>query len=134
MPDTENIIRAVEFIGTLNELAENSKNGIVPFSKVTPENRTDYDEAIVYVDSDETASIPCDMEENDIIADRLVDENHNDVISGWGNILSDMCGGTVTAKVTWPDHGKTGKPPYVEIYVEETETRFIVGDGTWYIA
>lgn len=132
MPDTESIIKAVEFIGILNGLARYAKNGIVPFSAVTPERRRDYDEFIVYVDEDETASIPCDMEENDVIADMLVDENHNDAISGYGNILSDVCGGTVTAKVVHADDGD--RTPYVEVCVEETETSIVIDEEGWYLA
>ena len=131
MHDTESILSAVEFIGYLNALARYARNGIVPFSRVTPENRMDYDEALVYVDSEETASIPCDMAEDDVIADMLVDENHNDAISGWGNILSEVCGGTVTAKVVRPDDD--GEMPYVEVYVEETETSIAIDGEGWHI-
>lgn len=131
MYDTESIIRAVEFIGFLNQLAENSKNGIVPFSKITPENRHEYDDAIVYVDG--SGSVPCDMDERDIIADRLVDENHDDMISGWGNILSEVCDGTVTAKVELPNEDGDEGAPYVSIRIDETETDIVVGDGRWCI-
>jgi hypothetical protein len=74
--------RTVELIGYLNDLAEESEDGIRPFSTATPQDKDGLwydDENPVEIDEDDGdtyASYP-------LVSGRLVDELHHDIISTW---------------------------------------------------
>lgn len=105
--------QTIEFIGLLNELAEKTKVGFFPFSKVTFEQG----DGILYDDNnkDNNGKYP-------VIANYSMDELHNDIIS----LYSDENYGAVINAVV------DNEEPYIIITFEANDMVVIVEGGRWY--
>lgn len=66
----------IKFISLLNQLAEKSKNGYIPFSKATAKNKN----CILY-DDESTYS-----NGHPIVCDTCIDEIHHDIIDTYNEI------------------------------------------------
>ncbi len=121
---------AICCIDTLNKLAKMAARGFFPFSMCRMENHADWDDAVVYLD--DASDAPCGMRQYDIIADSLVDKYHHDAVTGWAEILSEFCGGRVTARVKLDTSGQ--RQHYISIENVDAGTEIIVEGGEWYVA
>lgn len=68
----------IKFISLLNQLAEKSKNGYIPFSKATAKNKN----CILY-DDESTYS-----NGHPIVCDTCIDEIHHDIIDTYNEITT----------------------------------------------
>lgn len=126
------IASAIEAIGWLNRLSENAANGFFPFSKCTTENKDQWEDAIVYLDDPDDGTV--NMAQNDVIADSIVEDDagHHDAVSGYGEILSQLCDGDVRVVV---EHGADGYE-YVRATFEcdPGPLEIIIDEDGWYVA
>lgn len=125
MIDTQTVnIQTVKFIGFLNKLAEDSKYGIHPFSTATKQDVN----GLLYDDKN-----PIIVKKNGcpsyssypLIADYLIDECHDDIISTWTDIWADD---NVQVVVTVVDGDET----YVDVTSDDDRCFSIcIHDGVW---
>lgn len=118
---------AVRYIGTLNRLAKMSEKGFFPFSRCSMANENEWSGAIVYLDGTTDGSAP----EYDLVAEALVDPIHHEPLSRWGDLLSQMCQGSITARARIVGDGAH---PYVSIEDRAAGTEVIIENGRWYLA
>ena len=105
------IASAIETAARLSELAGKAAVGFFPFSQCRPGNKAEWEDAVVYLD--DPADGLAGMSVGDVAADMLVEDvcGHHDIISGYGGILSELCGGNVRVYVE--RHGEDGgEGPY----------------------
>lgn len=102
----------IVFMGMINELIQKSKQGYVPFSKVTSDF---HPEGIIYDDShiDERESSNDSMC-YEIILDCVVDECHHDIVSTYDDYCEDN---RISVRAC---HDITNDSFYVEIIVRES--------------
>jgi hypothetical protein len=114
-------IQPAKFIGFLNLLARKSKYGIRPFSTVTTQGTGGlfYDEKNqIAIDNYDTASYP-------LVADYLIHEYHNDVISTWTDVWAEY---GLRVVVTVDRNGA-----FVNVTSEDDRNfSIVVHDGVWY--
>ena len=109
MDDTENIIKAVQFVGSMNRLAECVGNGLVPFSRITDKNQWKYEDYAVYVDDPDAPEIYDGMAKDDVVMGMVVTDTRRAAVQSWANALSEICGQSVVVRAYCAD-GKDGDP------------------------
>ena len=121
-------IQTVAFIGFLNELARGSKDGIHPFSTATKQSvkgllYDDKNPIKVFTDGDfSQTSYP-------LVADYLIDECHDDIISTWTEMWAEI-GIQVVVTV---DHFRYVSGVFVDITSKnDDEFSIVIHDGIWY--
>lgn len=125
-----NIVAAcAAFVSILNDMAGATAAGIFPFSQCGPENRSGWENGILYLD--DLHDGPSDMGVNDVIADKLVDGDHHDAISGMGQVLSGICKAPVSVFVAVPDKDDHDGKPYVSVTLGWPELEIVIEGGTW---
>lgn len=118
-----NILKAVGF---LNEMAEESKFGFKPFSKLKEEDCDT--RGILFDDTVYTKRAGGQIVYPDVIADYVLDENHHDVISTWQDVLNIACGLNVAVIE------QTDGELWLEVTSDDDESLSIsVEDGQWQI-
>lgn len=118
-----NILKAVGF---LNEMAEESKFGFKPFSKLKEEDCDT--RGILFDDTVYTKHADGQIVYPDVIADYVLDENHHDVISTWQDVLNIACGLNVAVIE------QTDGELWLEVTSDDDESLSIsVEDGQWQI-
>lgn len=117
--------RALKAIGFLNEMAEESKFGFKPFSKLKGEDNT---RGILFDDTVCVKRATGQIVYPDVIADFVLDENHHDIVSTWQDILNNTCGLNVAVVE------QTDGELWLEVTSEDDESLSIsVEDGQWRI-
>lgn len=105
----------IKFISLLNQLAEKSKNGYIPFSKATAKNKN----CILY-DDESTYS-----NGHPIVCDTCIDEIHHDIIDTYNEIYDPE--GIVIRLVI------EGEGSFINITCKyDTSINIVVDNGTWY--
>ena len=106
----------IKFISLLNELAEKTKNGYIPFSKATlPENAN----CILY---DETQTYSNGYP---VILHTCIDENHHDIIDTYNEIYEPE--GIIIRLVIEDDE------PFINITSKyDKDVNIVVESGRWY--
>lgn len=116
--------RALKAIGFLNEMAEESKFGFKPFSKLKGEDNT---RGILFDDTVCVKRATGQIVYPDVIADFVLDENHHDIVSTWQDVLNGRYGLNVV--VVEQDDGEM----WLELTSEDDEPLSItVNHGQWY--
>ena len=118
--------QTVKFIGFLNMLAEMSKNGILPFSTATAQDKDcllyDDKNPIEIGDIDEDSSYP-------LVADSIIDELHHDIISTWTQDYA--ADGIEVVAMVMSDDGES----WVSVTSKyDNDFCIIVENGIWYNA
>lgn len=105
----------IKFISLLNQLAEKSKNGYIPFSKATAKNKN----CILY-DDESTYS-----NGHPIVYDTCIDEIHHDIIDTYNEIYDPE--GIVIRLVIEEEES------FINITCKyDTSINIVVDNGTWY--
>lgn len=105
----------IKFISLLNQLAEKSKNGYIPFLKATAKNKN----CILY-DDESTYS-----NGHPIVCDTCIDEIHHDIIDTYNEIYDPE--GIVIRLVI------EGEESFINITCKyDTSINIVVDNGTWY--
>ena len=105
----------IKFISLLNQLAEKSKNGYVPFSEAAPEDK----DCILY-DNESTYS-----NGHPIVCDTCMDEIHHDIVNTYNEIYDPE--GIVIRLVIVDDE------PFINITCKyDSDINIIVENGKWY--
>lgn len=118
-----NILKAVGF---LNEMAEESKFGFKPFSKLKEEDCDT--RGILFDDTVCSKRAGGQIVYPDVIADYVLDENHHDVVSTWQDTLNGTCGLNVVVVE------ETDGELWLEVTSDDDESLSIsVEDGQWQI-
>lgn len=103
----------IKFISLLNQLAEKSKNGYIPFSKATAKNCILYDDESTYSNG------------HPIVCDTCIDEIHHDIIDTYNEIYDPE--GIVIRLVI------EGEESFINITCKyDTSINIVVDNGTWY--
>lgn len=117
--------RALKAIGFLNEMAEESKFGFKPFSKLKGEDNT---RGILFDDTVCVKRATGQIVYPDVIADFVLDENHHDIVSTWQDVLNNACGLNVVVVE------ETDGELWLEVTSENDESLSIsVENGQWQI-
>ena len=105
----------IRFISVLNQLAEKTKNGYIPFSQATAEDTN----CIMYDDTTKYSNgYP-------IILDAFIDENHHDIIDTYNNIYAQK--GIIIRLVI------VDEEPFVNITSEYNQNiDIVIEGGKWY--
>ena len=116
--------QTIAFISFLNDLARDSRHGIRPFSTATNRDK----EGLLYDDNDPIEV--CDdgdysQTSYPLVADRLIDELHHDIISTWTEIWAED-GIQVTAMV------ENDNEPVICVTAKNDDFYIVVHDGIWY--
>ena len=120
--------QTIAFISFLNDLARDSRHGIRPFSTATNRDK----EGLLYDDNDPIEV--CDdgdysQTSYPLVADRLIDELHHDIISTWTEIWAED-GIQVTVMVEKMDGNES--EPAVCVTTKNDDFCIAVHDGIWY--
>lgn len=126
------VLNAVKLVAYLNSLAKMTKNGFFPFSECGEKNHEAWREAVVYIDNPNDGRF-AELEVGDVTADVVVNECHHDVISGYGDLFTGLCGYNCQVKVRRTDENKQVDSSICITFEDPDETMFVVEGGTWYM-
>lgn len=120
-------LETVKFINDLNQLAEQSQYGILPFSTFNDwEERRNY----LFYDDESPKKIDSNLISYPLISSFYIDELHHNIVSTW---TSDYNGLAPIALEFVVHIDKEEEAPYIAIKSEEDESFYIVIEGgQWY--
>ena len=113
----------IKLIAFLNDMAEKSKKGFIPFSKLTEDKE---DEAgIIYDDSTPLECRYGCQTTYPAVCDCIVDDEHSDIISTWDDIFAKY---GFTVQIVEDD-----EETWMEVSSEEDSNfSIVVENGKWY--